>query len=59
MNGDHFIVKLGQADVTDLSIEHLIIHANNATLGTIDPNAAEMVAGVSVGKNTRTRHPLS
>ena len=32
--------------MTDVSIEHLIIHANNATLGT-----AELVAGVSVGNN--------
>jgi hypothetical protein len=35
VHDDHFVVKLAQADVTDLSIDHFIIAANNATLETI------------------------
>ena len=45
------MVKFAPAEVTDLSADHLIIAANNATIDTADENSARSVADTSESKS--------
>ena len=47
---DHFMVKFAPVEVADLSIKHLIIAANNATIETVDENNARSVTDTLVSK---------